>query len=380
MEDEKEFEALILRLFNNELTREEEATLFEQINSDIEKRRYFEDFESIWRLATIKQACELDLVSELSALRKKIENNSARVIRIGLPEINEPNIYLKKRFRLAPFFRGFTAAASVLLIFTVFGIFYNIETKEKSNTPIPHKAASINVVHREVNQSAKARLIELNDGSRILLYEKSEVTYLDNFDSLRNIALTGKARFIVSKDKKRPFTVIGGGIRTTVLGTQFTVTAYRNSKKTLVQLHEGKVVVHIPDNLKKHKKNYFLRAGDELLFNKHTFEVNVINKSLNKSIKKRAEIKYVNKDIPHLPQNSSTPWYMFNNQSLGEVFDQLSSIYNVKVSYKRLDVQNRKFIGKFNQTDSLESILKQIGTVNDLRVKKNKNGFVLYKE
>lgn len=380
MQDEKNFELSLLELFNNALSPEDEAALFKQINEDIEKRQYFENFESIWRLASSKQIAEIDLELELGLLKNKIGKNSARIISIGLPEVSEPNIRSKKQFGFARLIRGLVAVACLVLIFIVIRSFYNTGIREESAMPTQTKAVKANVVYHEINESKEAKLIKLNDGSRVLLFEKSEITYLNNFDSLRNVVLTGKARFVVSKDKKRPFTVFGGGVSTQVLGTQFTVTAYHNSKTTVVQLHEGRVVVKLPDGLKKPPKNYFLRAGQELFFNKRTFEVNIITKNPIRSIKKLSDVNFVNKDLPDFPQDGSNSWYMFNNQSLSEVFEQLASMYNVTISYKKQDIKNRKFIGMFNQTDSLENILKLISTVNDLKVKKNKNGFVLYKQ
>lgn len=379
MEDEKEFEGLIIRLLANELGPEEETGFFEQLALDPGKTQLFESYLSLSRLSVIKEMPVIDTAFELSILKNKIENYTAKVIPICFSEENsEPAINSEaKFFTLARLIRTISVAASILLIFVLVKNFLNADTKEKSKMVVINEVVnSANSFYREVNQSEKPKLISLSDGSEVLLYEKSEITYRKPFGVSRNIVLKGKARFNVVRDKNRDFVVIGGGLQTKAIGTEFTVSAFENSKNTVVQLHEGKVRVSSAEGFAKFRTDYFLIAGEELLFNKKTFRVKVINKiKKNKTNKTFA----INKDKPILPHSKISSWYMFNNQSLEQVFDHLSSIYNVRISYKKNDLQDRKFIGMFNQTDSLENILNQIGMVNDLKVLKKENGYIINK-
>jgi transmembrane sensor len=378
MEDEKEFEALVTRLLANELSSQEEAAFFEQLELDPEKTQLFENYQSLWRLSVINDTPVIDTGLELSILKNKLEDYTAKVIPLGLPEEKpEPAINSEaKFFTPARLIRAISVAASILLIFVLAKNFSSAETKEKFTAPVVDEVVkSSNSFYRQVNDSEKPKLISLSDGSEVLLYEKSEITYQKVFGVSRKIVLKGRARFHVAKDKNKEFVVIGGGLQTKAIGTQFTVSAYENSKNTVVQLHEGKVMVGAADGFAGFSQNYFLIAGDELFFNKKTSEIK-ISKKPKSTFKKSFN---VDNDYPDLPQNKTRPWYMFNNQPLGEVLETLGSLYNVTVSYKKNDVKNRRFIGMFNQTDSLENILKQIAIVNDLKVKKNTDGFVLYK-
>ena len=70
---------------------------------------------------------------------------------------------------------------------------------------------------------------------------------------------------------------------------------------------------------------------------------------------------------------------MFNNQELGEIFDALADMYDVKIEYKKKDVKDMYFIGTYDKSDSLEKILKQIVLLNNLKLTKHNEVFRIEK-
>jgi ferric-dicitrate binding protein FerR (iron transport regulator) len=70
---------------------------------------------------------------------------------------------------------------------------------------------------------------------------------------------------------------------------------------------------------------------------------------------------------------------MFNNQSLASVFRQLEEMYNVDIVYAKKDVAKMYFIGKFNKDDSVETILQNIATLNNLKLTKESNTYIIRK-
>jgi hypothetical protein len=70
---------------------------------------------------------------------------------------------------------------------------------------------------------------------------------------------------------------------------------------------------------------------------------------------------------------------MFNNQSLPVIFEQLKELYDVDIVYSRKDVQTMYFIGKFDKSESVETILQKIGLINDLKVTRENNKFIIRK-
>jgi ferric-dicitrate binding protein FerR (iron transport regulator) len=236
-------------------------------------------------------------------------------------------------------------------------------------------------VRHITNNTGKEEKITLPDCSLVLLARNSELTYSEPFITSRDINITGKGYFKVAKDAYRPFTVVSGAVATTVLGTDFLVTAYAKESKLSVRLYNGKVVVK-PVNKGdwRMKKDFYLKPGEEFIYqNEALAKVNVFKRSNDDDADENDDVANASNVAPVLPFNASGNWYMFNNQSLSQVLDQLSAIYDVKINYNKDDVRRKYFVGKFNKTDSLDIILKYILKVNDLNLLKKDNQYFITK-
>jgi transmembrane sensor len=273
------------------------------------------------------------------------------------------------------------AAASIILIVVSLVVLWNNKPDEPSIVvQNNHRTDSIlSFVRHEVNTTGKERRLQLPDGSLIVLADKSEITYREPFTDKRDITLIGKADFKVAKDKTRPFTVISGDIATTALGTEFMVTAFAKAKQITVRLYEGQVVVRpVEKEDWRMKKDVFLSPGQELVYSQQALAyVRAFNK--NNAVPEKISSKELSRDNPSIPEDTKGSWYMFNNQSLGQVLENLAAMYNVKIVYKKKDVQNINWTGKYNKSDSLETILKRIGTVHNLIVTKKDTAYIITK-
>jgi transmembrane sensor len=95
-----------------------------------------------------------------------------------------------------------------------------------------------------VNTSGKQQVIQLTDGTQVVLYPQSRLSFAETFPAdQRTVYLSGDAYFQVAKDPKRPFLVHTTDLVTKVLGTSFFVRAKDALDKTLVEVREGKVSV-----------------------------------------------------------------------------------------------------------------------------------------
>ena len=70
---------------------------------------------------------------------------------------------------------------------------------------------------------------------------------------------------------------------------------------------------------------------------------------------------------------------MFNNQSLADVFDQLSAIYNVDIEYTHSEIKDMYFIGKLEKKDSLNEIISDIAILNHLSVTTSNGRYIIKK-
>jgi ferric-dicitrate binding protein FerR (iron transport regulator) len=214
----------------------------------------------------------------------------------------------------------------------------------------------------------------------IVLANKSEVTYRTPFVDRRDIALLGKAFFKVAKDKTKPFTVTSGDISTTALGTEFTVTSFEHAHKVIVRLYEGKVVVKAVDKAnKKLRKDVYLYPGQAFIYGTESSAKVKAFKVANTGGPEQIMSDEQSSENPLIPQSDEGTWYMFNNQSLAQVLDELSQIFNTRILYDPKDVQNIYFTRKYNRTDSLEDILKEIAIINHLKIAKKDSSFIISK-
>lgn len=385
MEEKNDFDKLLVSFLLKELNAEEEAFVAGKLKSDADLLRYYKELENLFRLLDIKQNMDgINLVQErkyfdqiyLKKQQEDVSGNEAQVYDIR--EYEEGN-----RSKSYKFFRAIAVAVSVLLVIGLGWRLYNNEVKKST---LVNDTTSVGndknlFTHNEVNVSGETRRFFLNDGTEVTLWNQSMVKFKDTFSATRrDIILKGKAGFKVTKDKKRPFTVYSGDISTTALGTEFVVANHEKDQNIIVRLLEGKVVVNSVESARiKLKKPIYLLPGQELLYNKGS-ALTVVRNFQQNSLKSETVAKDNQvHDDPSVPKNNAGSWYMFNNQSLPQVFDHLEKMFGVAIEYDRKDMQKLYFIGKFDKKDSLEYILRNITAINNLTLKKQKNKFLIHK-
>jgi ferric-dicitrate binding protein FerR (iron transport regulator) len=393
MENSNQYDELLIRYLVDELNSEEKVFVEEWINSSEQNRKYFEELKDVWNLAAVKQTLDqvLDQMyvdEKWNRFKQTVTPNEAKVISLSQKEEWDSEIEEEERpGRRSVVYRLLVSAAIAASVILVIGLGWKFFVNNKQETPVAlntnKKADSImTVVRHEVNTTGKAKTIVLQDGSQIVLWDKSEVSFQEPFiNNRRDITLIGKADFKVAKDSTRPFTVYSGDLATTALGTQFIVTAFENENRITVRLYEGKVVVKpVVKGNRKLKKDIYLLPGQEFIYDNNitakvrTFKLNDVA-AREEGVMKEEQ----SQDDPSLPQNAKGSWYMFNNQPLEQVFDHLAEIYNVKIVYNKEDVQDMYFIGKFDKSASLEVILNRIGTLNNLTITKKDSTFTISK-
>jgi ferric-dicitrate binding protein FerR (iron transport regulator) len=104
----------------------------------------------------------------------------------------------------------------------------------------------------------------LPDGTTGWLNGNSSLKYSGNFNSDRQVTLSGEAFFDVFKDTKRPFIVKTNEVSASVLGTRFNIASYENENKVELVLEEGKLVL----NDKELKKSYTMKPNDLVIYDK----------------------------------------------------------------------------------------------------------------
>ncbi len=352
---------LMERFFNDECSAEEKQHVMEYMKANADEFAHYLD-ENEWE--QFKYAAKTD-----DALSRRLFAN-----------IQQQTTKKTKRIKLI---RNIAAAAAVLLLL-LSGWKYFSGSNVNLQQPVAvmgKTGDSVVVVTRhETNYSGKDKTIQLEDGSLVILANRSEIVYQLPFTKARNISVIGKAFFKVAKDKTRPFIVTSGAITTTALGTQFTVAAIRGSGHVIVRLYEGKVVIKPVSKANRYlKQEVYLLPGQEFVYGGQALAKKQVFKIGSTSAPEQIMMQESVADNPSVPQNSKGSWFQFNNRPVSEVFDQLAEIYKVEIVYEKKDVENIYFIGKYNSSDSVETILKRIGTLNHLSITKNGSAFIINK-
>ncbi|TDX01296.1 FecR family protein [Dinghuibacter silviterrae] len=229
----------------------------------------------------------------------------------------------------------------------------------RTEKPIKQQIAQTDTLRRQFNGSQKTVRYFMEDGSTVDLEPGSEIRYQVPFakGGRRIVYLNGGATFDAAKDPVHPMSVYSGVLQTLVLGTNFRIEAFDQAPFIKVLLHTGRVRV----------SNVDLLPGQELWYDKNT---------------RLATVHQPKKRELTPPKNAAgvPDWYMFNNQSLAQVFDQLSEIYDVKIQYNESDLKGLYFIARFDKADSLEEIMNDIALLNGLAIHKQENTYIVRKK
>ena len=231
----------------------------------------------------------------------------------------------------------------------------------------------VNVGHTRIQ-------VSLPDSSRAGLAPGTVIRYRRDFGQYgkREVKVEGDVIFEVTHDKGNPFIVYSEGVRTTVLGTTFQVKADSASDEIRVKLMDGKVMVGLDGLLRaSSNKDYYLQPGQEFIFAKtgRSIAINEFGHHNTGSTHSAARATRL-----ALKPDSLSNWYMFNNQGLADVLDQLAAIYNVDIQYNREDLHKKYFIGKLEKKDSLQKILQDLALLNHLTVTVQHGRYIIEKQ
>ncbi|WP_447642782.1 MULTISPECIES: FecR family protein [Chitinophagaceae] len=182
------------------------------------------------------------------------------------------------------------------------------------------------------NDAGKDMHFTLPDGSNVILYPHSALTYNEDFNTKkRDVCLDGDAKFEVFKDKTRPFSVFSGHTVTTALGTVFWVR--ENNDIDRVTLLEGKVIVRQYANGKIGEKLALLMPGEEFVYN---------------TIAKKESVSRRRTD-----RNASSTTIMehsldMDKWTVEQVLDSLSEMKKIRIEYAGDAFKRTLFTGTYN--------------------------------
>lgn len=185
-------------------------------------------------------------------------------------------------------------------------------------------AKSLNVEQIMVSTiSDEVKVIDLDDGTKVWINEKSSFSYPDKFNlNERIVSLEGEAYFDVAQDSDRPFLIKGGGANVRVIGTSFSFDTNNATGLMEVEVKEGTVEIKPVGSsetlvLTKNEKGYY-DATKKLFLAKELLSVS------------NADFFVTNK-------------YQFVNSKYPFVFEVLSSVYDVDFFFENEGLEGCEF-------------------------------------
>lgn len=235
------------------------------------------------------------------------------------------NLQLKiKRTKKSSFYYTWRVAAAILLLVATGAVLYFTQqafTPAEESVAIKNFGRKYRGIELIENKTTIARLVKLADGSEVTLEPGSELRVANIFtNNKREVYLTGEAFFHVKRDTLRPFLVYANEVITKVLGTSFTVKAYKGAKQTTVAVMTGKVSVSTNPEViqKKHTtQEVILTPNQEAVY----------NRAINKVTKKLV-------DVPRIVLEKPTLFEMkYEATPVGKIFEVLEENYGVAIQY-----------------------------------------------
>ena len=261
-----------------------------------------------------------------------------------------------KWFQFAPIRYGM--AASILVVLGLFGWYLLQPKTEKTGVTYSELVAQVTEPLLEVSNTTNApQLVNLPDKSTIMLYPKSRVSYASTFaGAKREIYLSGKGFFEVTKNPSKPFYVYANGLVTKVLGTSFTVQAFEGARQMQVMVKTGRVAVYTQDQVALNaKKETYKLEGVVLTPNQQiVFSPAETETHLTKSL--------VEKPVP-LEQAAQQHTFAFKRAPIAEVFTALEQSYGIKIVFDEEVMRTCSLTASFSDEplfDKLELICRTI--------------------
>ena len=224
--------------------------------------------------------------------------------------------------------------AAVLIIILSVGItFFNrIPIEQKNNIS-------------RLSEVKENRLIQLPDGSTVIISPGSKLNYPSSFDGLSNreVYLDGQAYFDIKHNRQKPFIIHTGKLKTTVLGTAFEINAWAGEPDVRVTVSRGKVKVEDQFN----KTIGIITPNEQITYDK--LNENVVQKVVNTP----EFLEWKEQDL------------LLSDVTVAEASILLEERFKVKIIITDDWIKSKRFTTTYQKGVAIEKILNSIAEFND---------------
>jgi transmembrane sensor len=262
----------------------------------------------------------------------------------------------EQKIRRLPVWLGWVAAASVVLGVMLWQFIPSKSNQINQVVYENNREKALTPLTEKINNSDKAILVTLDDGSSIFLNPNSKISYAKNFNqsNIREVYLSGEAFFEVAKNPNKPFLVYANELITKVLGTSFNVRAYANEKDVIVKVRTGRVAVAVARITDVQQKISSRELDGIMLLPNQQVVLFRQEVRLVKSLVENPAVISKNQ-----PQNLMQQQFIFNADNATEVFKSIEKAYGVDIVFDETLLSQCQFTG--NVTD--ESLYEKLDII-----------------
>lgn len=200
--------------------------------------------------------------------------------------------------------------------------------------------------------------IILPDGTKVTLNAASTLKYPSRFTgNTREVFLDGEGYFSVDSRRsavssKKPFIVKTKGQQTTVLGTEFNISAYSEEGEIRTTLVSGSVKVTVlpgttPDRSPvTNHQSHILKPNEQSIVTATGIET--------KNIDTESSVAWKN------------GYFMFSNESIYSILRKMSRWYDVDIRYEQ-DVSGLSFFGIIPRSENISAVLKRLEKTGEVK-------------
>lgn len=378
---------IVVKKINGTISKAEEHSFNEWVNSSPKNRKYYEDTIKYRKSISGDKLSSIDISSARSTFNAKRKSKTLKSrfikfsryaalfivpIAIGalLFNIVNKDTDIEKISRIEPI-----SNKAYLILSSGEKIYLSNKTKidnitENDGTKIKKQHNEISYLGKKDKEITTTEIIyneikiprggeyqmTLSDGTKVWLNSASSLKFPVNFNSkTREVKLEGEAYFKVRKDASRPFIVKTPKGNIKVLGTSFNVFAYKNEELSHTTLVEGKI------EFSKGESKKILAPGEQAISsdNKGDFQIRKVNTFLY------------------------TAWkdglFVFEEESLESITNKLSLWYGVNFFFYNKEAKNYKLSGHMKRYEEFNDILKLIESIIDVKFKIKGETITIYK-
>ncbi|MDR2913835.1 MAG: FecR domain-containing protein [Tannerella sp.] len=317
-----------------------------------------------------------------SGCSRNINDSKEDVFRRISRKINADHSIVKEG-RLRRMIRYMPAASVVLAVFisSIAFVYY-----------WGYRSGANDVVYTEVETVVPYGTISkltLSDGTKVVLNGGSTLTYPISFtENHRQVLLSGEGFFDVTKNESVPFIVHSAKLSVKVLGTRFSIKAYKEDKHTTLTLESGKVSA-LP--IENKEEAIVLESDQQLIYDNKTKELqrrivdagNYTHWKDGILLEPNQQLIMNNKtgeiNRRKVVVEDYTIWkngiLVFRNQTIGEIASILERRFNQKICILSDTIRNESYGGRFKDGEDVEEILRILSDKRDWKFSK-RNGII----